>query len=118
MKKGTVVGMDKNYNNINVGDTIADKEGERYIINSYGMAVAIDGGGTKKLSELEGVYVLPENPQPEQKPEPEPEKPKECLPGFNREDCFVADASDEMLAAELRARGYEVTATKTMVINL
>ena len=120
MKQGTFVGLDKNYNNIKVGDTIADEEGTQYIINSYGMAVAINGGGTNKLSELKGIYILPENPKPERKPkpEPEPEKPKECLPGFNRDDCFVADAPDEMLAAELRARGYEVTATKTIIINL
>ena len=38
--------------------------------------------------------------------------------GFNPGDTSVHDAPDQMLADELRRRGYEVKATKTIIVEL
>lgn len=58
MKKGTNVGLDKNYDNICVGDTIIDENETEYVINAYGVAVDSTSGGTKRLSELKGVELV------------------------------------------------------------
>ena len=162
MKTGTNVGLDRNYNNVCVGDTIRDDDGETYLIDQYGCAE--DSKGKRhKLSEIMPFEVMP--------------KPKsECKPILVKDDRhfdlvrdvktgreFLAEYSSEAaewyekgtgaaysitsveivknkpapevdrqklmrdaleiltdadLAAELRARGYEVKATKTTIIEL
>lgn len=116
MKKGTNVGLDKNYKNVCVGDQIKDADGYVYTIDRYGKAVG-KGGSSFQLSEIQPFELYapaPEAPEPEQLQE-EP-APKELDPGplkgFNPGDTSVHDAPDQMLADELRRRGYEVKATK------
>ena len=58
MKRGTNVGLDKNFNNVCVGDNIIDKDGSEYVINAYGLAVDLRKGGTKKLSEVKDFEVV------------------------------------------------------------
>ena len=171
MKTGTFVDLDKNMNNVYVGDTIRDKDGNTYRIDQYGMALTPDDGkGFKKLrlNDLKPFEVVPK---------PETAKPApECKPILVKDDRhfdlvrdvktgreFLAEYSSEAaewyekgtgaaysitsveivknkpapevdrqklmrdaleiltdadLAAELRARGYEVKATKTTIIEL
>ena len=116
MKTGTNVGLDKNYNNIAVGDQIKDKDGFIYTISQYGMAVRNDGGQTCKISELKEVELwappsIPSVEKEENKPAPEEDRQKLMRDALE----ILADAD---LAAELRARGYEVKATKTTIIEL
>lgn len=73
MKQGTNVGLDKNYNNVCVGDKIKDEAGNEYIINAYGLAVDEYKGGTKKLTELKGVEVV-KTEAVESKAAPPPER--------------------------------------------
>ena len=114
MKTGTNVGLDKNYNNIAVGDQIKDKDGFIYTISQYGMAVRNDGGQTCKISELKEVelWAPPCIPSVEEhQPAPEVDRQK-----LMRDALGILTDAD--LAAELRARGYEVKATKTTIIEL
>lgn len=123
MKRGTNVGLDKNFNNVCVGDNIIDKDGSEYVINAYGLAVDLRKGGTKKLSEVKDFEVKKAAPGPdnmrggaiadepkdaaaqEQTQQPKPEAAsKPSLEPF----------SDKELADELRRRGYTLTATKTI----
>ena len=118
MKAGTNVGLDKNYNNIAVGDQIKDKDGHVYTISQYGMAVRNDGGKTCKLSELAEIelFAVPETAA--------------VTIGSISDDDLLAEVDrrslrprldqlrDAALAAELRRRGYEVKATKTTIIEL
>ena len=122
MKKGTNVGLDKNYKNVCVGDQIKDADGYIYTIDRYGRAVRKDGDSFElsTIHPFELYNLPPELPAPEQLQE-EP-APKELdpglLPGFNPGDTSVHDAPDQMLADELRRRGYEVKATKTTIVEL
>ena len=124
MKRGTNVGLDKNFNNVCVGDNIIDKDGSEYVINAYGLAVDLRKGGTKKLSEVKDFEVvkkggaeqdkrggaIADEPKDdtaarEQTQQPKPEAAsKPSLEPF----------SDKELADELRRRGYTLTATKTI----
>lgn len=120
MKKGTHVGLDKNYKNVCVGDQIKDADGYIYTIDRYGRAVRKDGDSF----ELSTIHPF-ELYQPEPvAPEPEPTQegpaldPGPLLKGFNPGDTSVHDAPDQMLADELRRRGYEVKATKTTIVEL
>lgn len=127
MKKGTVVGLDKNFANICVGDSIWDEDGVEYTINAYGLAVAVKEGGTHKISDLKGVYVLDEvKPAPEckecevkdEKPKAEEEKEKPDKKLIIITEKFLSKASDKELVEELRARGYKVKAYKKTIIEL
>lgn len=116
MKKGTNVGLDRNYKNVCVGDQIKDANGYIYTIDRYGKAVG-KGGSAFQLSEIQPfeLYNLP----PEQLQE-DP-APKELDHGplqGDDPDVFINEATDQMLAAELRRRGYEVKATKTTIVEL
>lgn len=117
MKNGTNVGLDKNYKNVCVGDKIKDADGYIYTIDRFGKAVG-KGGSTFKLSEIQPfeLYNLPPE-QPQEEPAPKELDPG-LLPGFNPGDTSVHDAPDQMLADELRRRGWEVKATKTTIVEL
>lgn len=123
MEKGTHVGLDKNYNSFCVGDQIKDFEGYIYTIDKYGNAVRNEDGASfplRKVYPFELYQPEPVAPEPGQ-PQDEP-APKELDPGplkgFNPGDTSVRDAPDQMLADELRRRGYEVKATKTTIVEL
>ena len=117
MKKGTNVGLDKNYKNVCVGDQIKDADGYIYTIDRYGKAVG-KGGSSFQLSEIQHFELyLPAPEQPQDEPAPKELDPG-LLPGSNPGDTSVHDAPDQMLADELRRRGYEVKATKTTIVEL
>lgn len=118
MKKGTNVGLDKNYKNVCVGDQIKDADGDIYVIDKYGNAVQKGSGIVFRLHEIQPFELyLPEPEQPQEEPAPKELDPG-LLPGFNPGDTSVHDAPDQMLADELRRRGYEVKATKTTIVEL
>lgn len=136
------MGLDKNYANICVGDYICDADGVEYLINSYGMAVAVEGGGTHKLSDLKDVYVMPDKATTtpskketnlkketnalkseveddlsiEEKKEKGNEEPKKKLVILKPNP--LSTFSDTDLVSELRARGYKVKAIKRTVIEI
>lgn len=117
MKKGTNVGLDKDYKNVCVGDQIKDADGYIYTIDRYGKAVG-KGGSSFQLSEIHPFELYRHEPeQPQEEPAPKELDPG-LLPGFNPGDTSVHDAPDQMLADELRRRGYEVKATKTTIVEL
>lgn len=124
MKAGTNVGLDKNYNNICVGDSIKDKDGFIYTISQYGMAVRNDGGGTFKLSDLTSIelWTSPDNAAIKigsiQDADLLAEVKKRRLACYISIVDAVNDLTDQELATELRNRGYEVKATKTTIIEL
>ena len=107
MKKGTNVGLDKNYDNVRVGDTIVAKDGVEYAINSYGMAVGPDGK-SKKLSEVKDFEVRKQPGQPAA--EAAQELTEELLPGTDLK--ALDEFDDNELVAELRRRGWTVACTK------
>ena len=122
MKKGTNVGLDKNYKNVCVGDQIKDFEGQFYTIDKYGNAVRNEDCASFPLHKVQPFELYqpePELPAPEQ-PQEEP-APKELdhgpLQGYDP-SVFIDEATDQMLADELRRRGYEVKATKTTIVEL
>lgn len=117
MKKGTHVGLDKNYKNVCVGDLIKDADGYVYTIDRYGRAVRKDGDSFELSTIHPFELYLPEPEQPQEEPAPKELDPG-LLPGFNPGDTSVHDAPDQMLAEELRRRGYEVKATKTTIVEL
>ena len=104
MKKGTNVGLDKNYKNVCVGDQIKDADGYIYTIDRYGKAVG-KGGSAFNLSEIQPFELCLAKPAPEPVP-------------TWQEITTVAAATDQDLADELRRRGYEVKATKTTIVEL
>ena len=109
MKKGTNVGLDKNYKNVCVGDQIKDADGYIYTIDRFGKAVG-KGGSAFKLSEIQPFELYlpaPEAPEPD----------SDYVPTW-QETTTVAAATYKELADELRRRGYEVTATKTTIVEL
>lgn len=111
MKKWTHVGLDKNYKNVCVGDQIKDFEGYIYTIDKYGNAVRNDDGASFPLHKIQPFELY--LPEPEEK-DLDPGR----LQGFNPGDTSVHDAPDQMLSDELRRRGYEVKATKTIIVEL
>lgn len=111
MKHGTNVGLDKNYNNVCVGDTVRDDAGNEYIINAYGVAVDSAKGGTKKLSELKGIELVKSSETP---PALEKEAP-EALPAEDRQKLLknaLEALTDLDMVTELRSRGWTVTCEK------
>lgn len=139
MKQGTNIGLDKNFNNVQVGDTIKDSTNTLFVIDAYGMAVAQPAGRKYKLSELKEVEVLKGAPAPITA---EPEKTVARTNGDEVRERLAdlaktADAielnivplkigpaelsaiTDAELAAELTRRGYvgSLTLTKTLTIG-
>lgn len=145
MKQGTSTGvLDEFLAPICVGDEIVDKAGTHYTIDRFGRAKPTSGGNEVPIKNLEGVTVCkswaghaesitkaaeakvkavvddfygnkPEVSQEEKAPKELDPGP---LKGFNPGDTSVHDAPDQMLADELRRRGYEVKATKVTVVEL
>lgn len=121
MKKGTNVGLDKNYKNVCVGDQIKDWEGYIYTIDKYVNAVRNGDGASFPLHKVQPFELYqpePVAPEPEPTQEEPAVDPGPLLKGFNPGDTSVHDAPDQMLADELRRRGYEVKATKTTIVEL
>ena len=115
MKKGTNVGLDKNYKNVCVGDQIKDAEGDIYVIDKYGNAVHKGSRVVFRLHEIQPFELY--QPEPVA---PEPEQPQE-EPAPTTEDPIAKATewlTDQDLADELRRRGYEVKATKTTIVEL
>ena len=116
MKKGTNVGLDKNYKNVCVGDQIKDEDGLIYVIDKYGNAVEKGSGVVFRLHEIQPFELY--NPEPIA---PEPEQTKEQIVdemfGPTRSEALEI-LTDQDLADELRRRGYEVKATKTTIVEL
>lgn len=121
MKRGTNVGLDKNFNNVCVGDNIIDKDGSEYVINAYGLAVDLRKGGTKKLSEVKDFEVKKAAPVSDNMGGAIADEPKDDVAAREQTQQTRPEAaseptlepfSDKDLAEELRRRGYTVTATK------
>lgn len=120
MKKGTNVGLDKNYKNVCVGDHIKDADGYIYTIDRYGKAVG-KGGSSFQLAEIQPFELYcpaPVAPEPAFQPEPAPKELDYGPLQGDDPDVFINEATDQMLADELRRRGYEVKATKTTIVEL
>lgn len=136
-KKGTPIGVkDANYRDIKVGDhLVLPDNGLDVVINAYGKPVSPSGAFVVLTEEqlrrsyIKGVKpVLVPDDLEKKDLEMEMEKEKEfpLLAGEERREArFKASPSlslegftDEQLVTELRGRGYEVTATKTIIINL
>lgn len=146
MKDGTFVALDKNYGNICVGDHVRDAEGFIYKIDSYGRAVKKADRTKHSIKDLDGLeyYNGPDekaSEAPNQRPASvdvlsgpsvselkkvdaaikaaAPRKRKESR---SKESASarvtLAEATDQMLADELRRRGYKLTAKKTVNIKL
>lgn len=139
MTQGTSTGvLDELLSPICVGDEIVDKAGTHYTIDRFGRAKPTSGRNEVPIKMLEGVTICKSwaghaesitkaatQPEPKKELPPlsqEEPAPKELDPGplkgFNPGDTSVHDAPDQMLADELRRRGYEVTATKTTIVAL
>lgn len=135
MKQGTSTGvLDEFLSPICVGDEIIDKAGAHYTIDRFGRAKPTSGGNEVPIKNLEGVTVckswaghaesitraVERKDKPEQPQEDRATKELDPGPlkGFNPGDTSVHEAPDQMLADELRRRGYEVKATKTTIVEL
>lgn len=144
MKKGTHVGLDKNYNNVCVGDHVKDEVGLIYKIDAYGRAVCKVDGAIHELSNLGRfeVYIpdddlISDRASEEATEEATEEERQEFMRraleiltdedlrnemkkrGLNyTESPEIAECSDADLAAELRARGYDVKATKQVTVEI
>lgn len=111
MKKGTNVGLDKNYNNVTVGDIIKDADGVIYEIDGYGHAVRREDGSYFKLSDLPPFELYLPDADADPQDEDRAEKNEQEYSWEKRKES-LSIIPDRMLADELRARGYEVRATK------
>lgn len=113
MKKGTNVGLDKNYDNVRVGDTIVAGDGSNYEINAYGMAVGSDGKA-KKLSDIKDFTLKKQNDAPEKaaKKKLEEKSDKETSAPETAQPKGIEEYTNEELVAELRKRGWKVSCTK------
>lgn len=107
MKKGTNVGLDRNFNNVRVGDTIVAKDGTEYTINNYGVAVDQEHK-IKKLSDIKDFEVKKQSELPTAKTTSKKPKTKDINSKVNT----LTELTDEILVAELRRRGWNVTCTK------
>lgn len=122
MKQGTSTGvLDEFLSPICVGDEIIDKAGAHYTIDRFGRAKPTSGGNEVPIKNLEGVTVCKSwagHAETITKAVEKKDLDPGPLQGFNPGDTSVHEAPDQMLADELRRRGYEVTATKTTIVAL
>lgn len=136
-KKGTPIGVkDANYREIKVGDQLVlPDNGLDVTINCYGKPVSPSGAFVVLTEEqlrrsyIKGVkpLIVPDDLKKKDL-EMEKQKEKEVPPLFGEErmvarftespSIALEGFTDEQLVTELRNRGYEVTATKTITINL
>ena len=119
LKQGTFVALDKDFNNICVGDLVRDAEGFIYTIDAYGRAVKKADKTRHALSDLgkTELYVPEEAGDAESTSEAEA-APKEDTPAEGSAGITLAEATDQQLADELRRRGYTLTARKTVTTKL
>ena len=132
LKKGTFLALDKNTKNIYVGGHIKDADGFVYKIDNYGRAVKNEDKSLHDIKDLKDVevYTAPDaDAAAGPKKTRAPRKPKsvsatteaphgESTEGPDPAKTTVTQAPDQMLADELRARGYKLTAKKTVNIKL
>ena len=136
-KIGTPIGVkDANYREIKVGDhLVLPDNGLDVTINCYGKPVSPSGAFVilteeqLRRSYIKGVkpVMVPDDLEEEDLAlEKEAEKDIPPLAGEERRVARFTESpsislegfTDEQLVTELRNRGYEVTATKTITINL
>lgn len=133
MKQGTNIGLDKNYNNVQVGDTIKDATNTRFVIDAYGMAVAQPNGRKYKLSDLKEVEVLKGETIKEVARVKDGDDVRERLADLAKTSDAIelnivplkigpaelSAITDAELAAELTRRGYvgSLTLTRTLTIG-
>lgn len=142
MKQGTSTGvLDEFLAPICVGDEIVDKAGTHYTIDRFGRAKPTSGGNEVPIKNLEGVTVCKSWAGHAEsitkaveakvkavvddfygnKPEVSQEEkaPKDPAPATEDPIAKATEwLTDQDLADELRRRGYEVTATKTTIVEL
>lgn len=126
-KKGTPIGVkDANYHDIKVGDhLVLPDTGLDVTINGYGKPVSPSGAFVKLTEEqLRRSYIKGEKPAPVPDfsavdlPGDLEEIATKERPGDFREPLTLEGFTDQDLADELRSRGYEVTATKTITVKI
>ena len=133
MKQGTNIGLDKNYNNVQVGDTIKDATNTRFVIDAYGVAVAQPNGRKYKLSDLKEVEVLKGETIKEVARVKDGDDVRERLADLAKTSDAIelnivplkigpaelSAITDAELAAELTRRGYvgSLTLTRTLTIG-
>ena len=133
MKQGTNIGLDKNYNNVQVGDTIKDATNTRFVIDAYGMAVAQPYGRKYKLSDLKEVELLKGETIKEVARVKDGDDVRERLADLAKTSDAIelnivplkigpaelSAITDAELAAELTRRGYvgSLTLTRTLTIG-
>lgn len=123
MKKGTHVGLDKNYDNVCVGDYVKDEAGLIYKIDAYGRAVCRADGSFYELHKLGRFELYNPDVAPVSDPKlndptlakPMPEKPSEEATEEATEEErqeFMRRAleilTDEDLRNEMKKRGLIV----------
>lgn len=136
-KIGTPIGIkDANYREIKVGDQLVlPDNGLDVTINCYGKPVSPSGAFVVLTEEqlrrsyikgVKPVFVPDDLEKKDLELEKEAEKDIPPLFGEERRVARFTESpslalegfTDEQLVTELRGRGYEVTATKTITINL
>lgn len=133
MKQGTNIGLDKNFNNVQVGDTIKDATNTRFVIDAYGVAVAQPNGRKYKLSDLKEVEVLKGETIKEVARVKDGDDVRERLADLAKTSDAIelnivplkigpaelSAITDAELAAELTRRGYvgSLTLTRTLTIG-
>jgi len=119
LKKGTFVGLDKNYKNICVSDLVRDADGSIYTVDAYGRAVKKEDKSVHDLSSLrEPELYYPEGTGAAKSTSKAEAAPKNNVPAESAAGVTLAEATDQQLADELRRRGYKLTAKKTVTTKL
>ena len=124
MRMGQSIGLtDQLLRDIHVGDLLTDADGVEFTVDRYGRAVPTKGGNEVPIRKLKGCeikeYWTPapevEKPAPvAEKPVPEPAEMSEEEKQLELINMYVHASGDQRLVAELRARGWTVTCTKTV----
>lgn len=119
LKKGTFVGLDKNYKNICVSDLVRDADGSIYTVDAYGRAVKKEDKTVHDLSGLrEPELYIPEEARTAKSTPKAETAPKKDSPADGATGVKLTEATDQQLADELRRRGYKLTAKKTVTTKL
>ena len=126
LKEGTFVALDKNTKNIYVGGFIKDADGFIYKIDNYGRAVRNDDKSIHDLKDLKEVEVYsaptdgkaPAEDPAARKKAKSPRKRRTPSAEEGNKRAGLQNYTDQDLADELRARGYRLTAKKTINVKL
>lgn len=126
MRMGQSIGLtDQLLRDIHVGDLLTDADGVEYTVDKYARAVPTKGGNEVPIRKLKGCEIKAFwTPAPDaeteaqadepEKPAAEPEEKSEEEKQLELINLYVHAAGDQRLVAELRARGWTVTCTKTV----